>query len=104
MVGGYSFFRNDSEVENKEQIIECEQCRDGEIAAKAEWKCLDCRFPLCGKCKKHHLQIPMLKGKCYLDYFNKDLHLCKFDHILFVDFLVDQSINSFLMNFTCFLL
>ena len=54
----------DCEVgDTKEQVIECGQCCEGETPAKAKWKCLDCRFPLCEKCRKQHLQIPILKGK-----------------------------------------
>ena len=59
-----SFFRTDCETgHSKEQTIECEQCCEGETPALAEWKCLDCRFPLCEKCRKQHLQIPILKRK-----------------------------------------
>ena len=71
-------FRTDSENgAPKEQSIECEQCCGGEEPAKAEWKCLNCRFPLCEKCKKQHLQIPILKGKLsYLVSLRKgELHL-----------------------------
>ena len=56
------FLRSCDDSESEKKSRTCEQCHKDQTPAEAEWKCLDCRYRLCGTCRDMHLAIPMLRG------------------------------------------